>query len=125
MAEESIDFFQAWHVVHFLASGSDWDDTLPAGFMIGGDYWAQAHPEEEPFRLLDAGNVKLANQHLHDLSDELVNERLAQLASDESEIYGSPIPAEAHDLVISAFEEIRAFFSKAAANGQAVSKAMC
>ncbi|MCP3972632.1 MAG: hypothetical protein GY717_20370 [Rhodobacteraceae bacterium] len=37
-AEDRIDFFAPWHIVHYLSSGTKWDKTLPAGFMLGGEY---------------------------------------------------------------------------------------
>lgn len=122
--ENAIEFFAPWHIIHFLSSGTEWDMTLPAGFMIGGTYWVSVHPDEEPFRQLSADEVKAIDTHLSDLPKDLVDERLKALSSSTTSIYGGPLPSEAFAQVLDILDTIKAFFSTAAEKGQSVVKAM-
>ena len=122
--ENSIQFFAPWHIIHFISSGTEWDMTLPSGFMIGGSYWVSVHPDEEPFRLLSADEVKAIDSHLTDLPSALIEDRLQALTASDSPIYGGPVPAESFGQVSEVLNTIKQFFRVAAENGQAVTKAM-
>ncbi|MFW2542570.1 DUF1877 family protein [Primorskyibacter sp. 2E107] len=116
---EVLHFFDDWHVVHYLSTGTDWDRTLPGGFLIGGDLWHEIHPEEDPPRLLSAEAVKAAQAHLAALPHTVLDARLAALHGDV-EIYHKPATEAEDGLVRGAFGTIRDFITAAAEADQAV-----
>lgn len=122
--DNAIHHFYYWHVVHYLSSGTEWDEALPAGFMIGGSYWVQAHPDEEPFRILKAEEVAAIHKHLGALEEQTIDERFSHLLSGESQIYGGNIAEDSVGAFKGIFHQIKEFFSQAASNGQVVVKAI-
>ncbi|MGL5012591.1 MAG: DUF1877 family protein [Paracoccaceae bacterium] len=122
--EDMIQFFQLWHIVHFLSSGSRIDKTLPAGFMMGGRDWVEAHPDEESFKIFDPDDVKAVAHHLANLSGGVVETRLKMLTTDIPQIYGGPVTEEDFAEVRQVFAEIGNFCQVAAERGWAITTAM-
>lgn len=116
---ELLHFFEEWHVVHYLSSGTEWGGALPAGFLIGGADWHPIHPEEEPPRILSPADVKAAATHLAALPHALLDARLAELHGDV-EVFGKPSTPEDDGLIRGAFGTIRDFVAAAARHDQAI-----
>jgi Domain of unknown function (DUF1877) len=121
---EVVQFFAGWHVIHFLVSGTQWDASLPTGFIFGGENWIQFHPDHEPATILSVENTKIVANCLSGLSPQLLSERLQSLDSDSSEIYGAPIPQDEHESVLEAFQYIRNFIMTAADKDQVIVKSI-
>ncbi|WP_136441209.1 DUF1877 family protein [Pacificoceanicola onchidii] len=117
---ECLHFFDPWHVVHFLSSGTEWDTALPAGFLLGGSAWHEIHPEEEPPRILSPKEVKAAHAHLISLPHDLLDSRLSAMKAPGCEIYHAAQSDAEDGSVRAAFGQIRDFLGAAAEADQAV-----
>jgi hypothetical protein len=124
---ESDDILQSiseWHIIHFLSSGTEWDKSLPAGFMIGGDDWVQIDPSEEPMQIIGAPQVAEAANHLDTLPEQVISERFEAMTTSSSQIYGSPLEPDDRDWVLESLAQIKRFFAIAAEQKMAITKSI-
>jgi Domain of unknown function (DUF1877) len=113
-SDHVIPFFAQWHVIHFLSSGTRWDKSLPAGFMIGGQDWIDPMTEEGPYQILTESMVKEVAAHLESVSKDVVRSRLDLLLTGSFHIYGGKIERDEFDDYWDSFQYVGAFFKSAA-----------
>jgi hypothetical protein len=122
-SDDVIPFFTEWHVVHFLSSGTEWDKTLPAGFMLGGQDWVDPQTDEDPYQILSLAEVSAIATHLEALPEETITRRMKDLLSGTRQIYSGPNAAEDIEGCREAFKMVCMFFRQAADRKLVVTKA--
>jgi hypothetical protein len=85
---DRIDIDKAWHVLHFLLTGTSWEGDLPQGFLVSA-----GHPvgDEDvgygPARSLSVPEVKALSEFLSGVDAEVLRQGFVPSRLAENEIY--------------------------------------
>ncbi|MFC5004373.1 YfbM family protein [Dactylosporangium cerinum] len=123
MPEPDLDLGKSWHVVQFLFTGTAWGVTEGLGEAILGGADIGEDGGYGPARLLDAATVTRVATALDALDVETLRSRFDPAAMSAAEIYPEGwdfSPADFEEIVRPLIGDLRAFYRKAAARGQAV-----
>ncbi len=124
MGPDVIPYFDLWHVANYFSSGQIWEESLPDNVLLGGSPWFSSEPEHEPPKLLSPKQVAEAHAHLSNLSDDLLKRRFDEMLDLGRDIHHGPQSDVEFDPLMTAFNDIRAFFAEAALKQQAILKTM-
>jgi hypothetical protein len=84
----SID--KAWHVLHFLFTGSAWEGDFPSGFLCSaGETVGDNDVGYGPARWFDRDQVAKISDYLQQLDDQKLREKLVPEQLVENDIYPS------------------------------------
>lgn len=84
----SIDLDKAWHGIHYLLTGTEWEGTGPAAFLlVGGKEVGDVDVGYGPARALSAAEVRAAHDHLSGISDADLRARFDPADMMEQDIY--------------------------------------
>jgi len=128
-ANQELDLAKAWHGLHFMLTGSDWEGPEPFAYLLDG---GEAIGNEEdhdlgygPARGLSNAEVTRFSAALDGLSEPDFKARYDSAAMDELEIY--PLdwskeekPEEIVGWLATSFKELKQFVHEAAAAKQAL-----
>ncbi|GAA1500078.1 hypothetical protein GCM10009827_004780 [Dactylosporangium maewongense] len=123
MPEPDLDLDRSWHVLHFALTGTAWQVTEGVGEAILGGTEIGGDGGYGPARLLDAATVRRVSAALDDLDDGALVARYDPAAMAAADIYPDHLriaPEEFAGFVGPQLSALRAFYSDAAAAGQAV-----
>jgi len=117
---ETFDVDKAWHGLHFLFTGTDFEGDWPACFICkGGDELSDVDTGYGPPRLLSSDQVKAVAAHFAQTSDESLRAAFDPAAMMKLEIYPniwSRDPADDDTLgyLLAHLEGLRTFVKEAA-----------
>jgi hypothetical protein len=84
----STDLDKAWHGIHYLLTGTEWEGTGPAAFLLaGGKEVGDVDVGYGPARALSASEVRAAHEHLAGLGDAELRSRFDPADMMEKDIY--------------------------------------
>ena len=89
VAENDVtDVDKAWHALHFMFTGTDWEGGFPEGFLLSqGEPVGKVDVGYGPARSFTAGEVHEIDRFLSSLSDDALRSRLDFDAMHRKEIY--------------------------------------
>ncbi|MDG4829052.1 YfbM family protein [Solwaraspora sp. WMMD1047] len=123
MPDPELDLDKSWHAIHYLLTGTAWDTDEGAGAAIlGGDEIGEDNGYG-PARLLSPENVRTVAAALDTLHLDTLRTRFDPKAMAAADIYPNiwDRTNEVFDTYLASyFVQLRSFYSKAAANDQAV-----
>ena len=118
----SVDLDKAWHGLHWLLTGTAWDTDTPAGQAILGGRDVGEDNGYGPSRLLEPDGVRAVAAALAALDADALAARMDRPAMEAADIY--PQIWDEDDVFESylrpAYEDLRGFYARAAAEGAAV-----
>jgi hypothetical protein len=122
--ESVLDIEKAWQGLHFLLTGTAEEGEEPASFLIRG---GEDLGDEGGARALGPNDVLRFADHLATLSSEQLEQRYDPVRMTRLRIYPTQIwkrpPSEGEsprEWLLASFVDLKAFFEKAAAAGDAV-----
>jgi hypothetical protein len=84
----SLTLGESWHGLHFLLTGSAWEGTPPANFLLhGGQELQRLQVGAGPARWLDATTLAAAQQTFEAISDAALRARFSPVAMTDAQIY--------------------------------------
>lgn len=84
----STDLDKAWHGIHYLLTGTEWEGTGPAAFLLaGGREVGDVDVGYGPARALSASEVRAAQEHLAGIADAELRSRFDPADMLEKDIY--------------------------------------
>lgn len=116
------DLDKAWHGIHYLLTGSDWEGEPPLNFLLQGGTMLAEEDEEPAPRLLQPDEVREVSSALAAVDEDHLRERFDPEAMKALDIY----PAiwddgpEALDYCLTYFAQLQAFMREAARQQRAV-----
>ena len=88
--EDQIDVDKAWHGLHFLFTGSDWEGPFPEGFLVScGKEVGDVDVGYGPAKSFTPEEVKEISDFLENLDDSELKSRLDPKKMNEMKIYPS------------------------------------
>ena len=88
--EDQIDIDKAWHGLHFLFTGSNWEGPFPPGFLVScGKEVGDVDVGYGPAKSFTPTEVKEISEFLENLDDSELKSRLDPKKMSEMEIYPS------------------------------------
>lgn len=117
-----LDIDKAWHGIHFLLTGEVSTATPPLGDAVMGGTPVGEDEGYGPARLLSAEQVKAVAEALKPLTREIVAARFDAEAMANAQVYPSiwDEGEGALDYLMMHYDELRAFYLRAAKRGDAV-----
>ena len=114
-------FYDSWVEAHYFFTGDWQDNSLPGGFILGGEDWHSWHPQHEPTKVLNTDAVKDIARHLSGLSPDIRSARLDRMTSGTA---GLPKLSHPDDIpfIAPTFDEVIAFVQTAANRNEAIVK---
>lgn len=113
-----------WHALHFLLTGTAWDNNGPLGQALLGGEDIGPNMGYGPARLLLPDEVSSTAAALAKISTEEFRSRFAPSTMEAADIYPSVIWVREQDTVLDEltplFEELAAFYSDAARRGDSI-----
>ena len=122
--DEHCDLDKAWHGIHFLLSGSDWQGEPPAAFLLNwGTEVGDIDVGYGPARAFNSSQVKEINDYLSDITEEHLKERFNPQKMMEEQIYPTiwdhdPAEDDTFGYLMVFFGELKQFISNTAACGK-------
>ena len=122
--EASLDIDKAWHAIYYVLTckieEGDQDNVLIKS-MLSGNYVNDEDMGFGPAMLITADEVKMVNQEIKDIGEAIFRGRVSIKEMVENEIH--PVMEdededEFFEYIWTAFESLKAFYSKAAAEGK-------
>ena len=123
---DALDLDKAWHGVHWLLTGSvDLTDDLAAQALLGGEPVGE-EVGYGPVRLLDPGRVAALDRLLEGTDVETLRSRVDPAEMDRAGVYPGvwDEPDIFDSFLAPALAELRTFYARASAAGQAVIQAV-
>ncbi|MEM1025792.1 MAG: YfbM family protein [Myxococcota bacterium] len=120
---ESFDVDKAWHGLHFLLTGTDFEGPWPACFICKGGYELEDGDNGYgPPRLLSASQVQEVSGHLDRTSDESLRTAFDPEAMSKLDIYpdiwiSDPEDDDTLDYLMVHMEGLRTFVRNTSAHG--------
>jgi hypothetical protein len=119
--EDVLDLDKAWHAIHFLLTGSEWDTPAGAGEAILGGDPVGSDTGYGPPRLLAAERVRAVAADLQDLTPDSLRARFDPAALLAAAIYPQVWDDDDFETYLAPnFVSLRAFYLTAAERNQAV-----
>jgi hypothetical protein len=128
---EVCDLDKAWHGMHFLFTGSDWEGDPPAGFLVNwGDEVGTIDVGYGPARTFTSAQVLEIEAFLAGTAEELLRSRFDQERMMELQIYPTiwdhdPDDDDTLDYVLSFYQELKKYVASAAARGWGLVEWLC
>lgn len=119
---ETCDLDKAWHAIHFLLCGSDWQGEPPAAFLLNWGVEAGEDLSYGPARVFAAVEIAEIDNHLSGVTEADLRSRFDPVRMMELDIY-PPIwdrdPAEDDTLgyALAYFAELKEFVARTHARG--------
>ena len=87
---DAMDLDKAWHGLHFLFTGSDWEGDFPAGFLVtGGKSVGKVDVGYGPARSFSSEEVRKIAAFLQEMDEGTLRSRLDPKVMEELDIYPS------------------------------------
>ena len=124
-ADDRTDLDRAWHALHFLFTGTDWEGEFPPCFlMLGGAEVGKVDAGHGPARIFDAALTARIDGYLQSLDEAELKGRFdpARMTglSIYPEIWDEAKVDELWDYVAGHFHEVKGFVRDTAAAGKAL-----
>ncbi len=113
-----IDLDKAWHGIHFLLTGSQWEGKEPLCYLVaGGKTIGDIDVGYGPARALTSKQVASFNIALSGISSDNLRQRYDPQALKKAEIYpeiwdNDPAEDDALGYLVEMFEDLKAFIKK-------------
>ena len=125
-AVDYVDVDKAWHAIHFMLTGSAWDECPPLDFIaVGGTPIGDEDVGYGPARALDSNALRTLSQALEPITPEVLLKAYDCAKMDGLEIYPSggwvsdaPKPGEDMGYFTGAFSDVRSLVQKGAREGR-------
>lgn len=124
---DQMDLDKAWHALHFLFTGSDWEGAFPAGFLVsGGTPVGTVDVGYGPARSYTPGEVEKIAAFLAGVDEKQLRARFDPLEMAKRDIYpsiwdGANFDADGEwDYFGGALQSIQAFLADAASRKMAL-----
>ncbi|MEO7718046.1 MAG: YfbM family protein [Capsulimonas sp.] len=119
------DLEKAWHGLHFLLTGSDWEGDLPYAYLLlGGAQIGKIDVGYGPARALRPQEVREFDVCLASVTTDFLTSHFDPNKMTELGIYpfaiASPAPDDDLRYLLLYFEDLKSFVSDAAAHGHGV-----
>ncbi|MCW1916341.1 YfbM family protein [Luteolibacter sp. GHJ8] len=86
--DDRLDQDKAWHVHHFLLTGSDWEGPFPSSFILnGGKTLGDVNVGHGPARCFSPAEVEAISAHVQRYDDATLRARFDPLVMTDLEIY--------------------------------------
>lgn len=120
--DRHLDIDKAWHLIHCLLTGTDWEGKEPLrSAVLGGNEIGDEDVGYGPARSMLPAKVREVSEALSAISPETLWSRFDLETVEELEIYpGWTGDAEDRAYVLGHYEKLREFFKKAAADHAAM-----
>ena len=121
-----IDIDKAWHGIHYLLTGSDWEGAEPLCYLIsGGEEIGKVDVGYGPARGLSSQEVKKWTDALAKIKVEELKARFDAVKMMELDIYptvwnNDPEEDDPLGYLLEYFEELRSFVKRAAADDKCI-----
>lgn len=115
---DEIDLEKAWHGIHFLLTGSQWEGKEPLCYLVaGGKTIGDIDVGYGPARALTSKQVASFNIALSGISSDNLRQRYDPQALKKAEIYpeiwdNDPAEDDALGYLVEMFEDLKAFVEK-------------
>ncbi|MFI7598872.1 YfbM family protein [Actinoplanes sp. NPDC049681] len=123
MPDPELDLDKSWHAIHYLLTGTAWDVSEGAGAAIlGGDEVGEDNGYG-PARLLTSDKVQAVAAALDAMDVDTLRNRFVPEALAAADIYPAiwaQTDADFDSYLAPYFAQLRSFYGRASANGQAV-----
>ncbi|PZM66290.1 YfbM family protein [Paenibacillus dendritiformis] len=120
--QHALDIDKAWHAIHYLLNGSDWEGELPMFNVILGGTELEENAGCGPIRYLTNEEVKGIASAMAEISVHELKERFKPEAMNELEIYPSWDwrASEEWTYIFDYYKEVRDYYAEAARNNDAM-----
>lgn len=119
--DRHLDTDKAWHVIHFLLTGTEWEGELPyRNAVLGGTEIGDVDVGYGPARFLTPAEVVEVSDALGKISFEELWSRFDLSAVREHDIYPSGWDGSEGDYVREHFRAMKEFFENAAKANEAI-----
>jgi hypothetical protein len=120
--DRHLDIDKAWHLIHFLLTGTEWEGAEPLrSAVLGGDEIGDEDVGYGPARAMMPAKVSEVSQALDGISAETLWKRFDLEMVEDLEIYpGWTGSAQERSYVLSHYEKLREFFNTTAADHAAM-----
>jgi len=126
-----IDISMAWHGIHYLLTGSDWEGEKPLCYLVrGGIDIGDIDVGYGTARVLKKENVRNFAEALADVEIERLKERYDPKAMADLDIYpgiwnGDAVIGDPLEYLLKNFEKLRAFVKVASEEGKCILIYLC
>ncbi len=116
------DIDKAWQGIHFLLAGDPWQGEGPLGQVVLGGTELGEDLGYGPARYLTADQVKEVAQAIQPIDRDELSSRFEPQAMAEADIYSFHLEDAEDDLnyYLTYYDELKRYYTAAAANGQAM-----
>ncbi|MEW6710245.1 MAG: YfbM family protein [Candidatus Riflebacteria bacterium] len=117
------DLDKAWHGIHFMLTGSDWEGDPPLNFLVaGGTEVGNIDVGYGPARVFRSAEVAKMNSALDEVTEEFLRTRFQPDVMMKKEIYPTiwdrdPENDDTFDYLLEYFRELKKFIRLAVAKG--------
>jgi hypothetical protein len=119
-----LDLDKAWHGIHFLLTGEVWGGSGPQAMAVLGGTAIGEDVGYGPARYLTSEEVKAVAGALSSIDRDKLHERYLPTSLEQAQVYPSGIwedeGEEAFEWLVPWYEQLVAFYKRAAENGNAV-----
>jgi hypothetical protein len=114
------DLDKGWHGLHFLLTGTEWNDDLPLGFIMAGEPVGDVDVGYGPPRTLKSHDVRQISKALNSITDQQLLNRFEGEAMMKADIYPQVWDREDEDLdqwMLDTFSDVKEFMQKTSEDG--------
>lgn len=129
---DEIDLDKAWHGIHYLLTGTAWGGSEPLNYIVtGGRTVGDIEIGYGPARVLSRDQVQAFQRALATVTHEQLRTAYHPKAMSKAEIYPDiwdrtdESPEEILDYLLSYFDELKAFVTKASDAGNGLISYIC
>ena len=117
----ALDIDKSWHLIHFLLAGETWGGEGPlAAAVLGGSELAETDTGYGPLRYLLPEEVRAVAESLKTIRAADLWNKFDAASADAAEIYPSGWTNDDFEYIGGNYEQLRQFYSEAAADRQAL-----
>ncbi len=119
-SDSFLDIDKAWHGLHFLLTGSDWEGEEPLKSVVfgGTDYGDDVG--YGPARILGLGEVRTVEDAISAIKSSSLKSRFDASVLNSADIYPTGWEMDDAEYIIDAFENVKTFYKNAVVNNQCV-----
>jgi Domain of unknown function (DUF1877) len=118
--EDFLDIDKSWHGIHFLLTGSEWEGNPPARDVILGGVAYGEDIGYGPARFLNSEEVKNVDAFLSGLDSDHLQSKFNAEELGTNDIYPNNWNTEDCDYLAGYFDDLKAFYKKAAGENKMV-----
>jgi Domain of unknown function (DUF1877) len=118
--EDFLEIYKSWHGIHFLLTESEWEGNPPARDVILGGIAYGEDIGYGPARFLNTDEVKSVDSFLSKLSSDYIQSKFNAETLGANDIYPNNWNAEDCDYLAGYFDDLKAFYKKAAIENKMV-----